>query len=128
MPNAPDNQEDIERLYHNILDAISQFSTEISTFKDDTTRQFVLHRETMNRVTQLLSTEFLEFQKRITDQFNATTTRLDIDKDDRDRWRKFATRKDYAVLVSVGCLIVMLTVFSCVVLGAVSYLVYIDVK
>lgn len=110
-------KDDLERLVQNVYETLDKFSRELNEYKEDTTQQIRLHKDTVNNVVSLLSDEFLRFQKGITD-------RLDADKEDRDRWRKFASRKDYAVLVASGCVIIILLCSVVVFISGLFYLIY----
>lgn len=83
-----------------IIEYIKQFSDELREFKEETTQAIRVHRDTINNVSNLLSTEFFGFQKKIQEQ-------LEAEQVSRAKRQKFADIKDFFV-ISVGCLVMLM--------------------
>jgi hypothetical protein len=110
--------EDIAAIRSDLVEYIGGFSKELKDFKEETTQAIRVHRDTINNVSNLLSSEFFSFQKQMKD-------RLDLEKETRDKRQRFTDIKDYSIL-AVGCLVVMLLCFLSIGVLLLVYLIYVS--
>jgi hypothetical protein len=110
--------EDIAAIRSDLVEYIGGFSKELKDFKEETTQAIRVHRDTINNVSNLLSSEFFSFQKQMKD-------RLDLEKETRDKRQRFTDIKDYSILV-VGCLVVILLCFLSIGVLLLVYLIYVS--
>jgi hypothetical protein len=110
--------EDIAAIRSDLVEYIGGFSKELKDFKEETTQAIRVHRDTINNVSNLLSSEFFSFQKQMKD-------RLDLEKETRDKRQRFTDIKDYSIL-AVGCLVVILLCFLSIGVLLLVYLIYVS--
>ena len=91
---------DEESRYDAVLKVLTQLEGRWKDFRDETTALIVEHRKTVNSAISSLAQEALESQ-------DDTKKRLEADSALRAKRQTRTDRKDWALGVSMGCLIVL---------------------
>ena len=106
---------DEDNRYEGVLRALSELHAEWQEFKGQLSGEISEYRKTVNSAISILGQEAIKFQR-------DTEQRLEADSTQREQRQKKTDRKDIAVLVGMGCLIVLNFIGFGAALGVIIWL------
>jgi hypothetical protein len=104
-----------EDRYHGVLTALSELHAEWQQFKGQLSGEITEYRKTVNSAISILGQEAIKFQ-------HDTEQRLSADSAQREQRQRKSDRKDIAVLIGMGCLIVMNFIGIGVAIGTIVWM------
>ena len=101
--------------YDGVLRALRDLHEEWQQFKAQLSTEITEYRKTVNSALSILGQEAIKFQ-------HDTEQRLVVDSTQREQRQRRSDKKDLAVLVGMGCLILLNFIGIGVALGTILYL------